>query len=623
MQDDDPAVHAADLPDVLVALAVAEGVAAHLALVAGAGQARGAASTTSRTTSRCPARAPRRRAPRAGGVAVDDVAGPAAAQRGAVGLPPAGRDRARRAGVHAVVDGGAEDRPARRRARARPADRGVRGAGAQHVALRVDGERGADQAGADEEAAPRGAPGQPAGDGVDGALGQRRRQRRGADLAVAPARPGRARVAVIGCLRTVVRASSAATRAAPAARRLWLPSTACRQNGTAVDGEEPLRAAVPELRALQDRGARSPTGAAPAAPARRTARVPASSGSYSNSDDEDVVGTERLDDAAAEVAALGRQRHGRGVQQQVAAAARARSAAACAAAPPSPAGSVDDDAGVLEPHSAPPASSTAPPAASAATVARGARSRPCLRAAPASRAQLRRGVSTRRSEQRRQGAGRAEDERRRAGPASGRLGEQRERRARRRWRRWSRRDDAEPELVAEARRRRPSRGSGSSQSSSTWRRPTGSRPRRRSAAAASRQASPASSSTGQRAAAAHRRAPEHEPGRGAAERAAERVGRHRHGPAVAPAPLTERGDARQHRLTSRAPGGAARGRRATATRSSPRPGRRSEPAAAARCREARTPPAGASSACAWPMSVATAGQVAAEPSPTTRPVPST
>ena len=160
----------AEARDVLMTLAVAELRAARVALVAGARRAvaRARVATGIADATAASARA-------AGGVAVDVVARAAVAERGVVGLPPSGRDRSRRAGVGAAVHRAAHRGPSRIATRGRPAERGVRGAGAQEIAQRVDRERGADDRGLRQEAAARAALADALRDAGDGALRETRR----------------------------------------------------------------------------------------------------------------------------------------------------------------------------------------------------------------------------------------------------------------------------------------------------------------------------------------------------------------------------------------------------------------------------------------------------------------
>ena len=116
--------------DLLVALAVAELVAADAPAVADG------------------ARAPAGALRGAGGVAVDDVAGGAAAVGGVVGLPPAGDEAARRAAVATAVDRAAEGGPAVEQV---PQIVGVRAAGLEDELQRVDRQRRPDDRDPGEE----------------------------------------------------------------------------------------------------------------------------------------------------------------------------------------------------------------------------------------------------------------------------------------------------------------------------------------------------------------------------------------------------------------------------------------------------------------------------------------
>ncbi len=138
--------------DLLVALAVPELVAAGAAPVA---RVPGAAARALRG---------------AGGVAVDDVARRAAAVGGVVGLPPAGHEAVRRAGVGAAVDRAAEGGPAIRAGAAQVA---VGGAGLEQEVDRADGERRAHHRGAGEERAATRAPAEERGGLVHDALAER------------------------------------------------------------------------------------------------------------------------------------------------------------------------------------------------------------------------------------------------------------------------------------------------------------------------------------------------------------------------------------------------------------------------------------------------------------------
>ena len=113
-----------DARELLMALAVAELVAAHEAFVARARCRSGSRRVTAGRADAAAAASARA----AGRVAVDDVARAAFAEARPVGLPPAGGDAPGRARVAAVVDRAAEHGPTRRAARVGPAQRRVRGA---------------------------------------------------------------------------------------------------------------------------------------------------------------------------------------------------------------------------------------------------------------------------------------------------------------------------------------------------------------------------------------------------------------------------------------------------------------------------------------------------------------
>src|SRR5207244_3327669 len=171
---DDPAGHRPRAGDLLVALPVAEVVAACPAVravpvraPAATADAAGRAEGVSSRAVGADASSATRRAVRAEVVAVDVVAGLALTAGGAeargVDLPPPACERAGRAGVHPVVDGAAElgvavaaEGAAVTRRPHAATDGRVRADRAQQEAERRDGERRARQRGADDEAAPGG-----------------------------------------------------------------------------------------------------------------------------------------------------------------------------------------------------------------------------------------------------------------------------------------------------------------------------------------------------------------------------------------------------------------------------------------------------------------------------------